>query len=289
MHVGKEAAAPLACSESRPLTACRLAPRCLPAPREPVKFRRMVVEQEEAARAREAAEGRAGKRAYVRGIFSDIAPSYDLLNHLLSFNIDRAWRKRAIDALRWEERPDATYVDLCAGTLDVGAQFATTEGFRGTIVAADFAEPMLRAGAGKASPSVLMPVVADALQLPMPDRSAAGAIVAFGIRNLADLDAGLREVHRVLMPGARFVILEFSTPRLAAVRAVYHLYFHHVLPLLGGIISGHRTAYRYLPASVANFPVEEELARRMAAAGFTDVEWRSQTFGIAAIHVGRKR
>ncbi len=249
----------------------------------------MVVEQVESERAREAAEGKAGKRAYVRGIFSDIAPSYDLLNHLLSFNIDRAWRRRAIDALRWRDRPDGTFVDLCAGTLDVGAQFAKTEGFRGTIVAADFAEPMLRAGAGKAPRSVLMPVVADALQLPLPDSSAAGAIVAFGIRNLADLDAGLREVHRVLMPGARFVILEFSTPRLGIVRAVYHLYFHHVLPLLGGLISGHGTAYRYLPASVANFPVEEELARRMSDAGFADVEWRSQTLGIAAIHSGRKR
>ena len=248
----------------------------------------MVVEAEEARRAREAAEGSVGKRAYVRGIFSQIAPRYDLLNHLLSFNVDRAWRRRAIDALRWRDRPEGMYVDLCAGTLDVGAQFARTDGFRGTIVGADFAEPMLRAGEGKASRATLMPVVADALQMPLRDESAAGAIVAFGIRNLADLDAGLREVHRVLQPGARFVILEFSTPRFAVVRAVYHLYFHHVLPLLGGLISGHATAYRYLPASVANFPVEEELAQRMSAAGFAAVSWKTQTFGIAAIHVGER-
>ena len=248
----------------------------------------MAVETEETERARLAAAGQAGKRDYVRGIFSDIAPSYDLLNHLLSFNIDRRWRKRAIDALGWRDRPDGVYVDLCAGTLDVGAQFAKTEGFRGTIIGADFAEPMLRAGRGKASPAVLMPVAADALQLPLPDSSAAGAIVAFGIRNVADLDAGLREVYRVLAPGARFVILEFSTPRLAVVRGVYHLYFHHVLPLLGGLVSGHRTAYRYLPASVANFPVEEELARRMTDAGFVNVRWSSQTLGIAAVHVGEK-
>lgn len=248
----------------------------------------MAVETEETERARLAAAGQAGKRDYVRGIFSDIAPSYDLLNHLLSFNIDRRWRKRAIDALAWRDRPDGVYVDLCAGTLDVGAQFAKTEGFRGTIIGADFAEPMLRAGQGKASRAVLMPVVADALQLPLPDGSAAGAIVAFGIRNVADLDAGLAEVYRALIPGARFVILEFSTPRLAVVRGVYHLYFHHVLPLLGGLVSGHRTAYRYLPASVANFPVEEELARRMTDAGFVNVRWSSQTFGIAAVHVGEK-
>ena len=248
----------------------------------------MAVEAEETRRAREAAEGRGEKRAYVRGIFSQIAPSYDLLNHLLSFNVDRAWRRRAIDALRWRDRPDALYVDLCAGTLDVAAQFARTAGFRGTIVGADFAEPMLRAGTGKAPRSTVMPVVADALQLPLAAGTAAGVIVAFGIRNLADLDAGLREVYRVLRPGARFVILEFSTPRFAVVRAIYHLYFHHVLPLLGGLISGHATAYRYLPASVANFPVEEELARRMSNAGFRGVEWKTQTFGIAAIHVAEK-
>lgn len=248
----------------------------------------MIAETDDSERARQAAAGRVGKRDYVQGIFSDIAPSYDLLNHLLSFNVDRAWRRRAIEALQWRERPEGVYVDLCAGTLDVGAQFAKTDGFRGVIIAADFAEPMLQAGAGKAPRSVLVPVAADALQLPLRDGAAAGAIVAFGIRNVADLDAGLREVHRVLAPGARFVILEFSTPRLAIVRAVYHLYFHHVLPLLGGLISGHRTAYRYLPASVANFPVEEELARRMTSAGFTDVQWTSQTFGIAAVHAGRK-
>jgi demethylmenaquinone methyltransferase / 2-methoxy-6-polyprenyl-1,4-benzoquinol methylase len=135
---------------------------------------------------------------------------------------------------------------------------------------------------------VLAPVVADALQLPLADESAQGAIVAFGIRNVADLDRGLREVHRVLAPGARFVILEFTTPRSPLVRALYHLYFHHLLPRIGALVSGHRTAYAYLPRSVANFPIEEELASRMRGAGFVDVQWRVLTLGVAAIHRGTK-
>jgi len=245
-------------------------------------------ESQEEREARAAAAGGDDKRAYVQRIFSQIAPRYDLLNHLLSFNIDKAWRRKAIAALGWERAPGGTYVDLCAGTLDVSAQLAKRSGFRGRIIGADFAEPMLRAGAGKASPSVVSPVVADALDLPLPNNSASGAIVAFGIRNVANLDRGLREIHRVLEPGARFVILEFTTPRSWFVRTGYHLYFHRVLPFIGGLISGHRSAYTYLPKSVANFPIEEDLASRMRSAGFVDVSWRVLTFGVAAIHVGRK-
>ena len=243
-------------------------------------------EAEEAQAA--ATDGGAAKRVYVRRIFSEIAPRYDLLNHLLSFNIDRAWRRKALAALNWQRKPSGTYVDVCAGTLDVSAQLAGTDGFAGRIVGADFAEPMLRAGKGKVSESTVSPVVSDALQLPMRDNSTSGAIVAFGIRNVADLRGGLREVFRVLEPGARFVILDFTTPRARAVRAFYHLYFHRVLPRIGALVSGHRTAYTYLPQSVANFPPETELAERMRSVGFADVQWQSLTFGIAAIHRGTK-
>ena len=180
-------------------------------------------------------------------------------------------------------------MDLCAGTLDVAAELSRQPGFRGHIVGADFAEPMLRAGLGKAPRSLVAPVVADALELPLRNDSVSGATVAFGIRNVADLDVALREVHRVLEPGARFVILEFTTPRSAIVRALYHLYFHQILPRVGAVVSGHATAYRYLPKSVANFPAQEELAARMRSAGFADVRWQSLTFGIAAIHSGTKR
>jgi demethylmenaquinone methyltransferase/2-methoxy-6-polyprenyl-1,4-benzoquinol methylase len=240
-------------------------------------------------RAELAAQGGAEKRAYVQTVFEQIAPRYDLLNHLLSLNIDKLWRRRALRALQWTRRPDGRYLDLCAGTLDVGAELTKQAGFRGFIAGMDFAVPMLRAGAGKAPAERVAPVAADAQQLPLADDVMDGATVAFGIRNVASLDTALAEVHRVLAPGARFVILEFTTPRSAIVRALYHLYFHQVLPLVGGIISGHRTAYRYLPQSVANFPAEPELARRMTAAGFSDVTWESLTLGIAAIHVGVKQ
>lgn len=229
----------------------------------------------------------ADKRQYVQRMFSEIAPRYDLLNHLLSFNVDRSWRRRAIAALAWDRAPGGTYLDLCAGTLDVSLALASQARFTGHVLGADFAEPMLRAGAAKSRAS-MSPVVADALDLPLRDKCAEGAIVAFGIRNVADLDAGLAETFRVLKSGARFVILEFSTPPSPIVRAGYHAYFHHVLPTIGGAISGHSTAYRYLPDSVATFPSADALAGRMRAAGFTNVTWEPLTFGVAAIHVGQR-
>ena len=243
----------------------------------------------EARQYRAAAAGGADKGDYVRHVFSTIAPSYDRLNHLLSLNIDRMWRRRAIAALEWRRNPDGTYVDLCAGTLDVGAMLASEKGFAGRVLAADFAEPMLRAGVAKAKGLSVSPTVSDALQLPLRDGQAAGAIVAFGIRNVVDLDAGLREVHRVLAPRARFVILEFTTPANPIVRRLYHLYFHRILPAIGGAVSGHPTAYRYLPESVAHFPGPVALVERMQAAGFVDVHWRPLTMGIAAIHTGIRR
>ncbi|MGI8498323.1 MAG: class I SAM-dependent methyltransferase, partial [Gemmatimonadaceae bacterium] len=134
----------------------------------------------------------------------------------------------------------------------------------------------------------IAPVVADALELPLVPGRCAGAIVAFGARNLENLDAGLREVARVLEEGGRLVILEFSTPRAAIVRMAYHAYFHRILPLVGRIVSGHPTAYRYLPQSVANFPAPEELSRRMGESGFVNVRVTTLTLGIAAIHVGER-
>lgn len=235
-----------------------------------------------------AAAGGAEKRGYVRQIFSEIAPRYDFLNHLLSFNIDRAWRRRALRELAWECHPDGAYVDLCAGTLDVAAELARRPGFAGTVVGADFAEPMLRAGAHKSPRSTVMPVVADAVQLPLPDGSVRGVVVAFGIRNVAVLEAALAESHRTLATGGRLVILEFSTPRSVVLRGLFRTYFHHVLPLVGGLVSGQATAYRYLPRSVSHFPNEPELARRMEAAGFARVRWHPLTGGIAVVHVGER-
>ena len=243
---------------------------------------------DEPSRAADAASGGHGKRGYVRTVFEEIAPSYDLLNHLLSLNIDRQWRRKAVAALGWQRNPTGIYLDLCAGTLDVAATLVRTEGFSGRVVAADFAEAMLRAGRGKTPPRAALPVVADALRLPLGDESVDGSIIAFGARNLASLDEGLREVRRVLKPHGRLVILEFTTPRSPLVRAAYHAYFHHLLPIIGGMISGHRTAYQYLPDSVAHFPAEPELAARMTSAGFAEVRYKSLSLGIAAIHVGSR-
>jgi len=236
--------------------------------------------------ARAAAAGAPVKRSYVQRMFSEIAPRYDLLNHVLSLGIDRTWRRAALACLAWECRPDGTYLDLCAGTLDVGAALARERGFHGHVVGADFAEPMLRAGMSKAPRDRVAPVVADALALPLADASCDGAVVAFGIRNVSDLDASLVEARRVLARGGRFVILEFSTPRVRIVRAVYLAYFRHVLPRIGALVSGHATAYRYLPESVRHFPEAEALAGRMSAAGFARVSWRPLTLGIVAVHVG---
>jgi len=245
-------------------------------------------EAPERREARAAAAGAPIKRAYVQRMFSEIAPRYDLLNRLLSLGIDRSWRRAALGRMGWERTPRGMYLDLCAGTLDVGAALAHTRGFAGTILGADFAEPMLRAGRGKAPPDTLWPVAADALALPLADASCAGAIVAFGIRNVEDLDASLVELHRVLAPGGRLVILELSTPPQGVLRSLYLFYFHHILPRLGGAISGHPSAYGYLPASVKSFPEGGALAERMRAAGFTRVSWNPLTLGIAAIHSGER-
>jgi demethylmenaquinone methyltransferase/2-methoxy-6-polyprenyl-1,4-benzoquinol methylase len=172
--------------------------------------------------------------------------------------------------------------------MDVASEISGLPGFRGLVIGADFAEPMLKAGAAKVKGAGIAPVTADAVQLPLPSGQLAGAIVAFGIRNVAGLEAALKEVFRVIAPGGRFVILEFSTPRVRVVRALYQTYFHHVLPLIGRLVSGHRTAYHYLPRSVENFPVEEELAKKLENAGFNKVTWTSLSFGVAAIHVGER-
>ncbi len=254
----------------------------------PGNFRMMLATDMERATASAAAAGGAEKRAYVKRIFSEIAPRYDLLNHVLSLNIDRRWRRQAIARLGVDRDQSGRYLDLCAGTMDIAAQISKVPGFRGLVIGADFAEPMLRAGADKLQGGRIAPLTADAIQLPLASGQLAGAIVAFGIRNVADLEASLNEVFRVLAPDARLVILEFSTPRVRLLRALYQAYFHYILPLIGRLVSGHRTAYHYLPRSVANFPVEEELAKKMENAGFRKVTWSSLSFGVAAIHVGER-
>lgn len=234
-----------------------------------------------------AARGGEAKRSYVRRMFTAIAPRYDLLNHVLSLNVDRRWRRRAVDRLEWQRNPAGTYLDLCAGTLDLAAELAHRAEFRGRVVGADFVLPMLQRGRGKAAR--MAPVGADALELPFPDATFHGCTVGFGIRNLVDLEAGLREIARVLEPGARLVVLEFTTPRRWPIRPLYLFYFRRILPRIGRWVSKHRDAYEYLPESVMAFPERGAFGRSMAEAGFADVRWEEVTFGVAAIYVGVRR
>jgi demethylmenaquinone methyltransferase/2-methoxy-6-polyprenyl-1,4-benzoquinol methylase len=219
-------------------------------------------------------------------MFGAIAPRYDLLNHLLSLNTDRRWRRRAVDRLLRLARPDGVYLDACAGTLDLAREIAARGAFRGRVLASDFAVPMLERGLGKVTRLPVSVVCADTLRLPAADASLDGAIVGFGVRNLADPGAGLAEFARVLRPGAPLVILEFTTPSWQPFRALYLFYFRQLLPRVGRLVSRHRSAYDYLPATVLEFPSPPALAAMMRAAGFERVEWTPLSGGIAAIHVG---
>jgi demethylmenaquinone methyltransferase/2-methoxy-6-polyprenyl-1,4-benzoquinol methylase len=221
-------------------------------------------------------------------MFSAIAPRYDLLNHLLSLNVDRWWRRRAVDRLHWEATPRARYVDICAGTFDLALELARRPGFLGHIVAADFSLPMLGRGISKIGDTPIAPVCGDALRLPLVSQSFAGAMVAFGVRNLADIDVGLREMLRLLSPGSRLVILDFAMPARGVLGKLYRLYFTRVLPLVGRLVSKHSHAYNYLPESVLSFSPPDQLAARMTAAGFSDVGWERLTLGIACVWWGRR-
>ena len=224
------------------------------------------------------------KGSYVREMFTTIAPRYDLLNRVLSFNIDRSWRRRAVLRLGWQRAPTGTYLDLCAGTLDLAAALARQPAFRGTVIGADFVVPMLRLGRAKAER--MKAVGADALALPFDDARFYGCTVGFGVRNLTDLDRGMEEIARVLKVGARLVVLEFSTPRRWPIKPLYQFYFRHVLPRVGRWVSKHATAYSYLPDSVLGFPGPSQFADRFRRAGFRDVHYQPLTFGIATIHWG---
>jgi len=231
-------------------------------------------------------EGESRERQ-VRTIFSEIAPRYDLLNHLLSLNIDRRWRRLAVDRLGDLDRdPAIRILDACAGTFDLSLELARRPGFSGRVTGSDFARPMLVSGRHKLDGTRVDPVCADTLRLPFPDGSFDGAMVAFGVRNLADVDAGFREFRRVLRPGGKLVILEFTTPPNRLLRPLYLFYFHRILPVIGRIVSRHPWAYSYLPESVKEFPGPETLADKLLEAGFDEAPWRYLTGGIAAIHEG---
>jgi demethylmenaquinone methyltransferase / 2-methoxy-6-polyprenyl-1,4-benzoquinol methylase len=239
--------------------------------------------------ATEGASDQASTARAIREMFSLIAPRYDLLNHVLSFNIDRWWWWRA--ARRFAEilsRPDARILDLCCGTGDMAFALQRRAGERGArIFGADFAHPMLQRAIRKSNGNSPRWVEGDALRLPFPDASFDLVTSAFGFRNLADYDAGLQEIVRVLKAGGQCGILECSEPS-GVVGKVYGIYFRRILPAVGTAVSGVRGPYEYLPASVERFPAPEELTARMRAAGFREASWNAYTFGTAGLYVGKK-
>jgi demethylmenaquinone methyltransferase/2-methoxy-6-polyprenyl-1,4-benzoquinol methylase len=246
-------------------------------------------------------KGTRGEReaaARVRRMFSQIAPRYDFLNHLLSFSLDHVWRRRAADRFqRVLRRTDARVLDLCCGTGDL--TFALNrvrehairdaDAHRIPIIGCDFAPPMIKRARNKLRGRLHAAsfIIADALQLPFEDESFDLVSSAFGFRNLVNYERGLREIARVLKPGGQICILEFSEPRGPAA-VLFRLYFRRILPLIGSAISASREPYFYLPGSVAAFPSPPEISALMQKTAFHDVHFESWNFQSVVIHTGRK-
>ena len=226
----------------------------------------------------------------VREMFTSIAHRYDLLNHVLSFNTDRYWWWRAARTFRHIlQRSDASILDLCCGTGDMTFSLRRRTGKASPkIVGADFSHAMLQRAVVKSRGTSMRWIEADALSLPIPNSRFDLVTSAFGFRNLADYDAGLNEIYRVLRDNGEIGILDFGEPK-GLLGKFYQFYFRHVLPRIGTLISGVRGPYAYLPASVARFPEPQEMLERMKRAGFRDVSWTPYTFGIAGLYRGRKQ
>ena len=220
----------------------------------------------------------------IQRMFAGIAPRYDFLNHFLSASIDRHWRRIATAKVRdLAGVSPSLCLDACCGTGDLAV--ALDRHRKTEVIAADFCHPMLTRATQKASGRIRV-IEADALQLPFADRSFDVVTIAFGLRNLADRAAGLREIHRVLKPGAAAVILEFSKPVLPVFRQAFEFYFRNILPFVGSVVSGDSQAYRYLHDSVQVFPDQDQLVEMMRNAGFVDTGYRNLSGGIAALHWG---
>jgi demethylmenaquinone methyltransferase/2-methoxy-6-polyprenyl-1,4-benzoquinol methylase len=221
-------------------------------------------------------------------MFASIAPRYDLLNHVLSCNIDRLWWRRTARSFAGIlSQPNTSVLDLCCGTGDLTLALLKKSTRQNAIVGADFAHPMLRRAKHKSAGTTLQWIEADALRLPLSSSQFDLVTSAFGFRNLADYDAGLREIVRVLRVGGECGILDFGEPG-GLLGSCYRIYFKRVLPVLGSLISGVKGPYQYLPASVERFPSPEEMLERMKKAGLGEVSWTPYTFGIAGLFRGRK-
>ena len=235
-------------------------------------------------------EGKVATAQAVRAMFDEVAPRYDFLNHFLSLGLDTAWRKATARELREPlSRAGSIAVDVCCGTGDLALAFGRHS--QGTVIGADFSKPMLLRARIKARGRRrrIAFVEADTLSLPFEDRALDVIGAAFGFRNLANYGDGLREMHRVLIPGGMIAILEFSRVRWPVFRPIFSFYFRRILPRLGTLISGVAGPYQYLPDSVARFPDQEELAEALRETGFANVRYRDFAGGVAALHLAQKR
>lgn len=225
----------------------------------------------------------------VQQMFNSIAPRYDLLNHVLSANVDRLWWWRTARRFRSIlAKPDSAILDICCGTGDMTmALLKYRPGGARPIIAADFARAMLSRGAQKFEGRGAMALEADALHLPLRSASLDLIVTAFGFRNLANYEAGLREFLRVLKPGGQLGILDFSEPG-GLIGKAYAVYFRRVLPAIGRLICGKEGPYSYLPASVGNFPPPPRMVELMRTTGYTDCSWRPYTFGIAGLYTASR-
>lgn len=234
-----------------------------------------------------AADEQSAARA-VQRMFDEIAPRYDFLNHTLSASVDRLWwRRTARTFSHILRRNDSCALDLCAGTGDMSVALRLV-GRNARIYALDFSHQMLHHGLEKFASRIIQPLEADALHLPLPSNNMDLVVSAFGFRNLANYEAGLREIYRVLKPQGEMGILDFSEPG-GVFGKLYGFYFRNVLPRIGTLISGVKGPYEYLPASVHKFPAPEQMLKRMESAGFCEVSWTPYTFGIAGLYRGKKQ
>ena len=222
----------------------------------------------------------------VNTMFDRISGVYDRMNRVMTAGLDRTWRRRAAD--RAELEPGQIALDLCCGTGDLAFELADRVGPAGEVIGADFSNPMLNLARAKTgSRGQVRFEWADALDLPYEDGSFDALTIAFGARNLADLELGLSEMRRVLKPGGRLVILEITQPARQPLKSFFGLWFDRAVPLLGKV-AGDSAAYEYLPSSVRTFPTADRLAEKMAGAGFSDVRWTLMAGGIIAIHSGTR-
>lgn len=225
----------------------------------------------------------------IQQMFGAIAPRYDFLNRLLSFGIDRRWRKKAVRLLKYKE--GSRILDVATGTGDVALEIARSTPSSVKITGADFCREMVELGEIKVAASPYADridlKVAPCEDLPFASNTFDSITIAFGIRNVVDRKLGLAEMWRVLRPGGRMIILEFSTPRSRLFRQIYYFYFRRLLPVVGGLFSRYN-AYKYLPDSVLEFPSHEEFSRMISEAGFRNIHIHELTFGIATIYAGEK-